>query len=70
MIASKAKIIIKHLFCLFFSLLRAKLLPTLLKKLCCVGLAVKFLNNYWQRKSARTLESEQKASNKFYTVLQ
>jgi hypothetical protein len=38
-------------------------------KLCCVGLAVKLLNNYGPRKSARTFASKQKASNKVYTVL-
>ena len=44
-------------------------MPTLLYKLCCVGLAVKLLNNYRPRKSARTFANKQKASNKVYTVL-
>jgi hypothetical protein len=36
---------------------------------CCVFQATNLVNNYEQRKSARTFVSRQKASNKLYTVL-
>ncbi|MFT5824513.1 MAG: hypothetical protein ACI8ZM_005781, partial [Crocinitomix sp.] len=36
---------------------------------CCVFQATNLVNNYRRRKSARTFVSEQKASNKLYTVL-
>jgi hypothetical protein len=34
----------------------------------CVFQATNLVNNYGQRKSARTFVSEQKASNKLYTA--
>jgi hypothetical protein len=36
---------------------------------CCVFQATNLVNNYGQRKSARTFASKQKTSNKLYTVL-
>jgi hypothetical protein len=36
---------------------------------CCVFLATKLVNNYQPRKSVRIFVSEQKGSNKLYTVL-
>jgi uncharacterized membrane protein YkvI len=36
---------------------------------CCVFQATNLVNNYGPRKSARTFESMQEASNKLYTVL-
>ena len=36
---------------------------------CCVFQATNLVNNYGQRKSARTFVSRQEASNKLYTVL-
>ena len=37
--------------------------------ICCVFQATNLVNNYGQRKSARTFASKQEASNKLYTVL-
>jgi fatty-acid desaturase len=42
---------------------------TLLYMVCCVFQATNLVNNYGQRKSARTFASRQEASNKLYTVL-
>jgi len=50
-------------FCLFL------LHTACLYMVCCVVLAVKLLNNYWPRKSARTFAIKQKASNKLYMGL-
>ncbi len=36
---------------------------------CCVFQATNLVNNYGQRKSARTFVSRREASNKLYTVL-
>ena len=36
---------------------------------CCVFQATNLVNNYGQRKSARTFVSGREASNKLYTVL-
>jgi uncharacterized membrane protein len=44
------------------------LLPTLLYMVCCVFQATNLVNNYQQRKSARTFLSRQEASNKLYTA--
>jgi hypothetical protein len=41
----------------------------LLYMVCCVFQATNLVNNYGQRKSARTFVSKQEASNKLYTVL-
>jgi hypothetical protein len=37
--------------------------------ICCVFQATNLVNNYGQRKSARTFASRQEVSNKLYTVL-
>jgi fatty-acid desaturase len=46
-----------------------KFLLTSLYMVCCVLQATNLVNNYGQRKSARTFASWQEASNKLYTLL-
>ena len=45
------------------------LMPTVLYMVCCVFQATNLVNNYGQRKSARTFVSRREARNKLYTVL-